>query len=46
MGVRKGVVVSEHVGYLDVGIKNGLAYQFLPEAAALIAGARGAADCG
>ena len=24
MGVRKGVVVSEHVGYLDIGIIAGL----------------------
>jgi len=31
MGVKKGVVVSEHVGYLDVGIRNKLAFQFLPE---------------
>ena len=30
MGVKKGVVVSEHVGYLDVGIRNGLARMFLP----------------
>ena len=38
MGVKPGVVVSEHVGYLDVGLRNGLQYQFLPEEAAKIAG--------
>lgn len=30
MGVKKGVVVSEHVGYLDVGLRNGIAEAFLP----------------
>ena len=30
LGVKPGVVVSEHVGYLDVGIKNGLPAMFLP----------------
>lgn len=30
LGVKRGVVVSEHVGYLDVGIKNGLPAQFIP----------------
>ena len=39
MGVKKGVVVSEHVGYLDVGLKNKIQDQFLPPEAALIAGA-------
>ena len=38
LGVRKGVVVSEHVGYLDVGIRNGLAFAFLPEDQAHYAG--------
>ena len=38
MGVRPGVVVSEHVGYLDTGLRNKLAFQFLPEAAAKLAG--------
>lgn len=31
MGVKRGVVVSEHVGYLDVGIRNKLPFEFLPE---------------
>ena len=31
MGVKPGVVVSEHVGYLDTGLQNGLQYQFLPK---------------
>eukprot|EP00966_Prymnesium_polylepis_P107536 2489177-Prymnesium_polylepis.1 len=30
LGVRPGIVVSEHVGYMDVGLRNGLARQFLP----------------
>merc|ERR1719163_1718750 len=30
LGVKPGVVVSEHVGYLDVGIKNELPFEFLP----------------
>lgn len=38
MGVKPGVVVSEHVGYLDVGLRNGLAFQFLPPEAAHISG--------
>ena len=33
LGARQGVVVSEHVGYLDTGIRNGLLQRFLlPEA--------------
>ena len=32
MGVKEGVVVSEHVGYLDTGLRNGLASEFLPDA--------------
>ena len=32
LGVRPGVVVSEHVGYLDTGLRNGLASEFLPDA--------------
>lgn len=39
MGVKKGTVVSEHVGYLDVGLKSGIQFQFLPQEAATIAGA-------
>ena len=39
MGVRRGVVVSEHVGYLDVGLRNGLQHMFLPAEAAEYAGA-------
>lgn len=35
MGVKKGVVVSEHVGYLDTGIRNGLPAQFLPSVEAV-----------
>ena len=38
MGVKPGVVVSEHVGYLDTGLRNGLQYQFLPREQAHIAG--------
>ena len=39
LGVKKGVVVSEHVGYLDVGLRNGLQHQFLPPELAEYAGA-------
>mmetsp|Transcript_5293 Transcript_5293/g.11496 ORF Transcript_5293/g.11496 Transcript_5293/m.11496 type:complete len:625 (+) Transcript_5293:213-2087(+) len=39
MGVRPGVVVSEHVGYLDEGIRNGLPEQFLPAEAVQMVGA-------
>ena len=39
LGVKKGVVVSEHVGYLDTGIRNGLPAQFLPADAVEFAGA-------
>ena len=39
MGVKPGVVVSEHVGYLDVGLRNGLQHMFLPPEAAEYAGA-------
>ena len=39
MGVKPGVVVSEHVGYLDTGLQNGLQYQFLPKEQADISGA-------
>ncbi|KOO35213.1 peptidyl serine alpha-galactosyltransferase, partial [Chrysochromulina tobinii] len=39
MGVKKGVVVSEHVGYLDVGIKAKLPFEFLPKELAENAGA-------
>ena len=35
MGVKKGVVVSEHVGYLDTRIRNGLPAQFLPSVEAV-----------
>ena len=38
MGVKPGVVVSEHVGYLDVGLRNKLQFQFLPPDQAHIAG--------
>jgi len=38
MGVKKGVVVSEHVGYLDVGLHNKLPFEFLPPEQAHIAG--------
>ena len=31
MGVKPGVVVSEHVGYLDTGLRSGLPFQFLPD---------------
>lgn len=34
MGARKGIVISEHVRYLDVGVAGGLAEQFLPPDAA------------
>ena len=37
--MKKGVVVSEHVGYLDVGLRNGLQHMFLPPEAAEYAGA-------
>ena len=37
--MRRGVVVSEHVGYLDVGLRNGLQHMFLPPEAAEYAGA-------
>ena len=39
LGVKRGVVVSEHVGYLDVGLRNGLQHMFLPPEAAEYAGA-------
>lgn len=32
LGVRKGLVVSEHVGYLDNGIRRHLPEQFIPDA--------------
>ena len=38
MGVKPGVVVSEHVGYMDTGLRNGLQFQFLPNEQAHIAG--------
>jgi hypothetical protein len=38
MGVKPGVVVSEHVGYLDTGLLADLQSQFLPPEAAAIAG--------
>lgn len=38
MGVKPGVVVSEHVGYLDTGLRSGLPFQFLPDDAAHMAG--------
>lgn len=28
--MKRGVVVSEHVGYIDVGLRNGIANMFLP----------------
>ena len=37
--MKRGVVVSEHVGYLDVGLRNGLQHMFLPAEAAEYAGA-------
>ena len=37
--MKKGVVVSEHVGYLDVGLRNGLQHMFLPAETAEYAGA-------
>ena len=33
--VRRGVVVSEHVAYLDTGIRAGLPAQFLPSVEAV-----------
>ena len=32
LGVRRGLVVSEHVGYLDNGIRNHLVENFVPDA--------------
>ena len=42
LGAKRGRVVSEHVGYLDVGIRNGLVDNFVPGGEAARAWARAA----
>ena len=41
MGVRRGMVVSEHVGYLEQGIRHHLVGNFVPPAAVPLARAAG-----
>jgi len=38
MGVRRGMVVSEHVGYLEQGIRHHLVENFVPQAAVPLRG--------
>jgi len=41
LGVRSGVVVSEHVGYLEQGIRHGLVQNFIPQSQVHLARAAG-----
>ena len=41
LGVRKGMVVSEHVGYLEQGIRHGLVENFIPQSQVHLARAAG-----